>query len=80
MIVPIDPRFLTAVNWTGQMTLALATYGSIPTLRGEQDWQHWARAVIALPAIAAINPPLPDHFSHWQDWALQFNLTAAALG
>ena len=79
MIWPIDPRFLTAVAWTAQMTLGLAAYGTVPVLRDDAGWRDWALQVVLLPAVAALNPPQPARFADWRQWAAQFNLVAALL-
>lgn len=75
----IDPRYLTAINWTGQMTPLLSNYGPIPRLTEPSRWKAWAQYVGSLPRIAALNPPNPALYPTWQEWATQFNLTVGVL-
>lgn len=70
---------IDVVNWAAQSTVLLSPYGNIPKLIDPEAWRDWARAVIALPAIAAVGAPRPEGFQHWQDWGRQFNVVARLL-
>lgn len=74
-MIQLDPRYMDAKHWFDQRTqdLTLAGYSGIPILKDADHWIDWARTVIQLPKIAALSPPLPDHFQNWQDWAQRFN-------
>lgn len=69
----IDPTFMSAVEWTDRMALLFP--GDILPLRidREQDWRAWARHVLQSPEISQYNPPSPDSYSDWRDWAYRFN-------
>lgn len=79
MSTTIDTRFIDAVNWAAQTTTLLAPYGTIPKLTDATKWRDWASIVISLPSIAALNPPRPEPYTEWQQWAKQFNLVARLL-
>lgn len=67
----IDPRGLTAIEWTDYMADELSV---LPMkLFREDEWRDWARHVIQDPNISKHNPPDPDQFEHWMEWAFRFN-------
>lgn len=69
----IDPIGMSAVEWTDRMNQLLP--GDILPLRIDrpQDWRAWARHVIQSPRLSRYNPPNPDQFSNWAEWAQRFN-------
>lgn len=69
----INPIGMTAVEWTDRMALLLR----VSTLRidREEDWKAWARHVIQSPEISRYNPPQPETFDEWTEWAWRFNQT-----
>jgi hypothetical protein len=67
----IDPRYLTAQQWTDAVNLTLATAAPLPRMRGN-DWQSWALGVLAVPSIAGLYPPDPRGFTDWRNWAERF--------
>ena len=69
----IDPRHLSVLEWTAQVTPGLSAYGPIPRLTDETRWPLWAALVIALPGLSALHPPRPEGFQTWQTWAFAFN-------
>ena len=73
MVLPvIDERYMNFEQWTAQMTPTLARYSYIP--KGREDaWQEWARFVISIPVITAINPPRPEVHKDWRNWVREFN-------
>ena len=67
----IDPTDMTAVEWTDQMALFLPI---IPMKIGsESEWREWAYHVIQNSEISRFNPPNPDFFLNWREWADRFN-------
>lgn len=75
----IDPRFMTAQNWTAQTSTVLLPFGFVPKLLSEDDWRSWASYVVNLPAVAALGPPRPEPYADWHSWARQFNQTVRLL-
>ena len=69
---------MTAVEWTDRMALLLQNIHPLKIDR-EQDWRAWARHVIQSAAISQYNPPNPDFFEDWQEWAHRFNETVPTL-
>lgn len=69
----IDPRGLTAIEWTDYMADELDGYSRPPKLDDESKWQGWALTVIQSPRIAAFNPPEPFGYADWSEWAMRFN-------
>lgn len=67
----IDPRYLTAQQWTDAVNLTLAAVAPLPRML-TNDWQAWALGVLAVPAIAAFYPPDPRGFTDWRSWAERF--------
>ena len=70
----IDPTSMRPVEWTDRMSLLLPDVLPLKIDRDE-DWRAWARHVIQSPTVSARNPPNPDQFSEWLDWAYRFNET-----
>lgn len=68
----IDPRGMTAIEWTDRMALLLPGVSPLKLDPG-QDWKTWARHVIQYPSISQYNPPNPDRFDDWVEWASRFN-------
>lgn len=69
----IDPIGMNAVEWTDRMTPLLPI---LPLkINREQDWRVWARHVLQSPSISRYNPPNPEFFSDWREWADRFNQT-----
>jgi hypothetical protein len=67
----IDPRGLTATEWCDYMADELTV---LPMkIARDEDWRDWARHVIQDPSIARHNPPNPEFFEDWQEWAFRFN-------
>lgn len=75
MILPVN---IDVVSWADAMTVTLSRYGSVGVLRDAAGWRSWARNVSQLPTISSQNPPNPDFFEDWQDWAARFIQVPAA--
>jgi hypothetical protein len=75
----IDPRGHDVHRWTSETGRNLAKYGTVTKLVNPDAWQQWAANAIMLPAVAAINPPRPERFGTWQEWAFAFNLALFSL-
>ena len=69
----IDPRGLSVTGWAARTLPLLSSFGPIPILDNDQNWQAWGRLVCSIPGIAALNPPRPDSFPSWTAWAFSFN-------
>lgn len=68
----IDPTFMGAIEWTDRMAMLLP---SIPPMKitREEEWKTWADYVSQFPQISQYNPPSPETYSNWRDWAYRFN-------
>ena len=75
----IDPRFIDVMHWTAMTSTVLAPYGTVPILPGPEQWTRWASIILTIPALAALNPPRPERFADWREWASQFNMAAQLL-
>lgn len=69
----VDPIFLDATSWADATSLTLYDLAAVPRLTREEDWREWARGICGDPKVAAFNPPDPDAYGNWRDWALHFN-------
>jgi hypothetical protein len=69
----IDPRGLTAVQWTDFMILQLDPFAELPSIDSEDEWRAWALVANQSPTIARTNPPDPYSFDDWREWAMRFN-------
>lgn len=69
----INPFGTDVVDWASQTSTDLLQYGIIGSISRPDEWVQWANNVIALPGIAALNPPDPDFFADWREWAVLFN-------
>ena len=78
-LLAIDPRFMSAVEWTDQMTLLLDKYGDTTSIDDEKDWREWALVANQMPAVAKVNPPDPRTFDDWREWAMLFIQTVDLL-
>lgn len=74
----IDPNFMTAIEWTDRMALLLP---SIQPLRldRDEDWRAWATHVLQSPEISKYNPPNPEIFQEFREWASRFNQMVPTL-
>jgi len=70
----IDPRTVSSVKvWCDKMTPYLEIFGYIPRLTDESKWSEWANRVKGIPQISSHNPPDPQAFTDWRQWAMRFN-------
>lgn len=77
----IDPRGMTAEQWTDAMSLQFAdTSVTIMKLMDESAWPEWARNVVNAPEFSGLNIPSPEYFSDWREWADRFNEAVDLLG
>lgn len=67
----IDPRYMDVVEWTDRVAATLPF--PVNRLFDEVDWREWARNLIQYPSVSRFNPPDPEHFVAWQQWAERFN-------
>lgn len=68
----INPRHISMQRWCAAMVDELRAFGQVAPLAGE-DWQAWSRQVLTLPGLARYNPPNPEGFDRFEDWADRFN-------
>lgn len=77
----IDPRGYTVTEWTDYMADTLDAYGVLTfRLDDETEWKRWARHVVQSPQISKFNPPDPEAFSDWVEWAIRFNDVVPLVG
>lgn len=69
----VDPRFLSLTRWASETAYNLAPFATVPQLLDEDDWKDWARYVAGVPALNARQPPRPEAFDKWQQWAVAIN-------
>lgn len=67
----IDPRYMTAVEWTDRIAGLLPF--TVPRLYNEMEWKNWARSLLLNPTISNNDVPDPEDFDDWQQWAERFN-------
>ena len=67
----IDPRHMSVLEWTDQMAATLPF--PVSRLLDTDEWRGWARNLIQYPQVSAFNPPDPEQFNDWQQWAERFN-------
>ena len=72
-IQTIDPRDITPTEWCDRMVLELDRFGTIPVIMADEDWKQWGRETIQLSEISVFNPPDPETYDEFEDWALDFN-------
>lgn len=70
----INPIGMTAVEWTDRMALLLTDVAPLK-LNRDEDWRAWARHLCQIASISRYNPPNPEQFSDWREWAERFNNT-----
>lgn len=78
--MPFDPRMIEFPEWAARTAQLLAPYGFVSRTPPESDWQSFARAAAAVPAVAAKDPVRPAMYTDWRSWAFKFNETVALLG
>lgn len=77
----IRPELITWERWSTFMQQDLARFGpGIPLGISDRHWQIWARAVVALPALAGVGAASPDGFTDWREWAHMLNESLRLLG
>lgn len=74
----INPTGMTAVEWTDRMAQLLPNITPLKISR-EEEWGKWAFHVVQTSEISKYNPPNPDLFSDWREWAYRFNQMVPTL-
>lgn len=69
----INPQGMEARDWCDRMVLELDRFGTIPIIMTNEQWKLWANEVIQLEEISFFNPPSPDGYDDFEEWALDFN-------
>lgn len=72
-IQTIDPRGMKPREWCDRMVLELDRFGTIPVIMSNGEWRTWADEVIQLSEISMFQPPSPDSYDEFEDWAIDFN-------
>lgn len=64
---------MDVIQWTDRMaeTLPFPVY----RLLDPQEWRSWARNLIQYAQVSKFNPPNPDSFEDWREWAERYNNT-----
>jgi len=75
----IDPVNMTAKEWTDAMHINLGSFGLIPSINREEEWQGWGANLSHLSSLSGMVVPNPYEFSNWQDWARRFNESLSAV-
>jgi hypothetical protein len=70
--VIINPTRMRPTEWADRMALGLWQFGPVPRMSRDEDWKEWARAVLTLPGVADQQPPNPDQFENFEEWATYF--------
>lgn len=76
----IDPVGMEFVEWSDYLGDMLSSFGPVPSVTDETEWQSWALAVVGLPGVASQNPPNPYTYDNWLDWAKAFNQVVIVNG
>jgi hypothetical protein len=71
-VIPVQ---MSVMEWAEAMILPLSSKIVCPRLLNGDQWRDWGNKLIQFPAIAAYNPPQPEKFNDWREWAYQFNQT-----
>jgi len=70
----IDPRNIASVSdWCDLMVQELSPVVLAPRLLDENEWRHWAVSIVSNPGIRQFQPPDPEFFDDWREWAIRFN-------
>lgn len=75
----VDPRFISLTRWADETAWNLSPFATIPKLVDENLWHDFARYICGVPSINALQPPRPEGFSRWEDWAVSLNQTIQLL-
>jgi hypothetical protein len=69
----IHPRGMSPRDWCDRMVLELDRFGTIPVIMADEEWKQWGREVIQLSEISIFDPPAPDFYEDFEEWAIDFN-------
>lgn len=71
----VDPSFMSPRDWADIVgsEIERSKRAIIGRMERVEDWQTWARLIVDVPAIAADNPPRPEDYEEFIDWARAFN-------
>lgn len=69
----IDPQGMSPQDWCDRMALELDAFGLIPVMTHGMGWKEWGRQVIQLQRISRMDPPNPDDYEDFEEWATYFN-------
>jgi hypothetical protein len=77
--VIIDPRGLNARDWCDRTADELSDIVSVMKIDIDADWRRWAEYMVGRRPIAGFDPPRPDQFSDWREWAFRFNQSISSM-
>ena len=69
----VDPKGMEPQDWCDIMVLELDALGTIPIMNMGMTWKEWGNQVIQLYEISIKDPPDPDDYDEFEEWALDFN-------
>jgi hypothetical protein len=69
---PIDPRNMDPATWCNLMVQNMAPLVNAPRVFTADGWRDWANSVVSSPEVQAFQPPNPNFFDNWQEWAERF--------
>lgn len=72
-VFTVDPKGMTAREWTAASTINLERFGSIPALQKDEDWRGWGAVLAVFASLSGIVIPNPYDFAAFEDWAQRFN-------
>jgi len=75
----ISPKGLTVMDWCDSMAFILGPVMAPQKLLDPTQWKAWALSVIQSPPLARFQPPDPEDFDHWEEWADRFNQAVEAV-
>lgn len=73
----LDPNTIPMVEYMDSVALLLDPIvdGIFPVFQHGMHWKDWAASVVLLPGIANFQPPDPNGYDDWLEWANGFNQT-----
>jgi hypothetical protein len=66
MIIPTP--YTDFKTWTDNLFIDYPVSFQVTDV-SEENWQEVARNIILIPAISVTNPPHPEDYPDWREWA-----------
>lgn len=64
-----SPSNMSALDWTDQLSSALAQYGPFRKLEDPEQWKSWGASLLAPVALGGYVLADPYQFVEWREWA-----------